>query len=782
MGDGPDAQAIQQITLSFPSGCYTSGVADAPCGTVDEVAGTAFVRHANGPHGVSAQLTVSGGATSLRASNEVTLTFANPSGFHVLAALPENADGTLASGMDDDGLIWYGGPGTTEFGITAVPVQFGAAVVTSVTVDFLDCDDDTDDEAPFAFEFDCEGEDAETAAAGITPVITSVAGENPGPGGILNADHPFPVRVDYAGPAEPPAFIANPNSRQNGWVNGTVDLAGQWEDPGDDAWLEYGDDDTGIGGYTVGLRMDSSDPETTEAALEAAWSDDPALPDPSLGNDEYCAIASARDDLGNESALPDDDIDCTVPIVASETALDGAADDDRVAIDEDVDTHLRFGVDTTLPEIDFDGGSLDDGDRVAGATLGGNFVLDVQDVGSIGNSGMLSDAAVMGIVAVALPGDDPECVIPVEPDIDDCEPVSIEAAPAFPLVTTTTDWALEAETTPAFYFFSGQAQDAAGNLSDPIFAVVAYDLATNNPSLTTALFDTPLGGGTAEFNANASDNLDLQTIRYQLQYAGGLAASLAYPSTEINDMPDAEAGADAAASAQLVDFVRSNVPVDVTIADFVRQIEDVTANSALAVGGAFKLDELQGIMLDQADVGTAVSPVITAIAAASVEDGVSYTALAAEQLPDSWDITEPGAANEEVSIEDDDDILSVDIEVELAGPTATFNSPFVRVDFYACVDLGDTTGDNCVTDDGGLVLEQIGSVTTHDTVDDGSAFGRVHTYEFEWTPGEESPVTETGWTSGAAGAGVAIDIYAIGVNADGDALVTLVNSNIDLVD
>ncbi len=53
-GDGPDAQAVQNITLSFNSGCYTSGAAGAACGTVDEEAGVAIVRHANGSHTVSA--------------------------------------------------------------------------------------------------------------------------------------------------------------------------------------------------------------------------------------------------------------------------------------------------------------------------------------------------------------------------------------------------------------------------------------------------------------------------------------------------------------------------------------------------------------------------------------------------------------------------------------------------------------------------------------------------------------------------------------------------------
>ncbi len=170
-GDGPDAQAIQRITLSFDSGCYSSGEAGAACGTVDEEAGVAFVRHANGSHTVSAQL-VSGGETSLRASNTVTLVFNNTGGFHVLADLPRKANGTVASFTDENGLIWYGGSNTSEFGITAIPIQFGAGTVTSVTVDFLDCGTDTNVGAPFIFEFDCEGEEGATMSR--TPTSASV--------------------------------------------------------------------------------------------------------------------------------------------------------------------------------------------------------------------------------------------------------------------------------------------------------------------------------------------------------------------------------------------------------------------------------------------------------------------------------------------------------------------------------------------------------------------------------------------------------------------------------
>jgi hypothetical protein len=87
------------------------------------------------------------------------------------------------------------------------------------------------------------------------------------------------------------------------------------------------------------------------------------------------------------------------------------------------------------------------------------------------------------------------------------------------------------------------------------------------------------------------------------------------------------------------------------------------------------------------------------------------------------------------------------------------------VDFYALV------GGN---------LEQIGSTTSFSTVDDGSAQGRRHRFSFTWTPTTKSPISATTWPTAAA-PGTAVALYAIAVNANGDALVAAVNNNVGLV-
>ena len=749
--DGPAGQAIQLITLSFNSACYTDGTAGAACGTVDATAGTAVVMHANGPQAISAQLTVSGGAASLVASNAVTYNFANLSGFHVSTTLPTSSAASAATG-----LIWYGGPGSGGATINAVPVNYGTGTITQVTVTFggaapAGCGGAiTDTTAPYSAAFTCTG--TETAGAGITPAFTAVVGGNAyGPGGappIVNANHPFPVRIDVLGPATSPTFAANPRERQNGWINAAMVMTGLngAVNPGNppDGWLVPGAGDTGIGGATRQLRMDGTSPGTVNAALAAAPFTAPVLPAPSLSNNSYCAIASATDDLGNESPLPASGTACFANPTPTLFDVPTAS------------THLLFGVDTTAPTIAFSGG-LGSNARLSGGAVGAEFQVTVTDVGTIGNSGMQSVGAVVGTVRIARPGGlSVTCLFGGA----GCQPVSLNAAPPFPLVPTTV---VAASTVVGYYFYDAVSRDAALNQSTSIQRVIAYDPAANVPALTTALYATPSSGGSVTFNANGSDNFDLRDIRYTLRYgvfAGVLEGELAYPTQVLNAIP---AATDDPAA---VTFVNTNVSVDFAIANFVRQVEAVTGNALLAAaGGLVKPDQVSGFQRDQVNTLPAGSPITTAIPAASVTTGVSYLAAVATQLADSWAITNAAVT---LDISDGD---TEDLEADLFGPTATFNSPFARVDFYVYVDL---TADGASADD---VLEQIGTTTTFTTVDDGSAQGRRHRYTLTWAPGTTSPVTGTGgatWDTGVK------RIFAVGVNAAGDALVTPVNVAVTL--
>jgi hypothetical protein len=345
-----------------------------------------------------------------------------------------------------------------------------------------------------------------------------------------------------------------------------------------------------------------------------------------------------------------------------------------------------------------------------------------------------------------------------------CAPVSVNTAPAFPLVPTSAPAVgapVTPQTTVGYYFYRSYPQDAAGNQGTESTRVIAYDPAANVPGLTTAIYNIPLTGNSVTFNANASDNFDLWQDQYSLTYAGGLAAPILYPLTQLNTFP-----ASTIAPGSFV-LVNSNVPAGFTTNSFLRQVEDVTnaAGGPLAVSGAYKPTTLNGVVQDQATNLSAIAT--TPIAAAQVTTGVSYTASAAAQLINDFRITNGAASISTAGLNGcpagaASTATSRTINADASGPTATFNPPFVRVDFY-------------VVANGYVRL--IGSATTPTTTDNGAAFGRVHRYSFTWTPGGNlggvlgKILTPPGADPATVCAG-AQTVYAIGVNAAGDALVS----------
>jgi hypothetical protein len=306
--------------------------------------------------------------------------------------------------------------------------------------------------------------------------------------------------------------------------------------------------------------------------------------------------------------------------------------------------------------------------------------------------------------------------------------------PVFPLVPTQT---VAASTTTGYYTYVAFSQDAAGNQSGTLTRVIAFDQTANVPSLTSALFNTPLSGSTAVFNANASDNFDLWDATYTMTYGGGLAGPIIFPAVVLNTFNAAT-------------LVNSNVPAGITVSGFMRQVQAVTGNAPLAATAQFKPTSLSGVARDQANISSAAA--VTAIPAASVTTGVSYLTPAggAPQLINSWAITAPSVATNVSTgaTTPAANPLSVTYTMVAAGPTATFSPPFTTVNMF-------------VLSGGNLV--QIGTATFVSTTDDGSPQGRRHSWTFSWTPGTAFGLA-------------AQPVYAIGVDANGDALVTQVNS------
>ena len=556
------------------------------------------------------------------------------------------------------------------------------------------------------------------AGEGITVTATSAAGNTLFAAAAPAAQNTF--RLDNRGPGAP-TFNANPNGRQNGWINANVLTSSSGAGSATtNRWMISGTADAGVGGYRAGTRVGAG---TVALALAATRDTLGTIPAPTAANLTLCAVASATDLLGNESVLPASATVCNAPVVATSTGVGTLL------------SHQTFGVDIAAPTIAFAGGLGING-RLNGANVGAEFQVTVSDTGIVGNSGMLSGNSVVGTVIIrnasAL---SPVCFIGTGAS---CSNASINAAPAYPLVPTTT---VAASVTTGYYTYTAASQDAAGNQSAVVSRVTAYDAAANVPALTTAVYGTPLTGPSVTFSANASDNFDLWTVTYNLTYAGPvLPGPIVYPAVVLNTY-------------NVAPLVNTNVPAGITIPNFVRQVEVVTGNAPLAAaGGPQKPNSLSGVAVDQ--VGNPSTAAVTGIAPASVTTGVSYLVALAPQLANSWAVTAPAAATpiSNGAAPVPANATSVTLVADVFGPTATFNPPFARVDFYAFF------GGNLV---------QIGSTTAYSTVDNGAPQGRRHRYSISWTPGTSVGVGAT-------------QIYAIGVNAAGDALVSPVNGNITI--
>jgi hypothetical protein len=460
----------------------------------------------------------------------------------------------------------------------------------------------------------------------------------------------------------------------------------------------------------------------------------------SVTNQSFCAVSQAMDALGNKTLA-----NATGSSSTTCKTLAGLAGGRNI---------ITFGDDFTPPTITLDdetaitaATSLAASARLNGATVGNEFRVLVNDFGPVAVSGMAPVAPVTGSV-LRRNAAGTTCVVGTG---GGCAQAAL-AGIALPNVSTTT---IAASATPGFLTFSATAFDAAGN-STALAGnrVVVWDAAANTPVLTTASYPVPITGTAVTFSAFGSDNLDLWKVDYNLAYAGGLANPIIYPTRVLNPFNQSP-------------LMNSGVEAGITPDGFFRQIENVTnaAGGPLGVGGAFKPATLSGTLTDVATNVQVGAPTITAIPGAAVTTGVSYTAAAASQLTRDWRITLiNGVAAAATSVSNGNPAacvnanpvnpLSVSFTAQASGPTASYNQPFTRVDWY--INFGG-------------FLNLIGTSSSASLNDDGSAFGRVFSYSLTWTPGN---------TFGCALAGA--NIYAVGINAAGDALVTPVNTNVSI--
>ena len=738
--DDAAEQVIQTITLSFNSALY------------DFVTGV--VSYLNGNHIIAAALTVAGATTPI-ASNTIAVVFANADGYHVTSDLGDN------TAMDGAGLLWWGGPTNGTIDISVLPVNYSGMTTESVSVAYCAAGAVTVGAAPLDFALSgaaggaCAG--YETAGGPVVfavtdaPVITSVQDGTVGPlvnmlplpipPGVptfpLNADHGFPAPIEFLGPGAA-TFAENPNGRQNGWLNAAVGLTGLNTSGTDDDWLLNGAADGGVGGYNRWLRLDITAPGTVDAAVAATPSADPALPDPTVNNNDICAVVSATDDLGNESALPA----TGVSLACANPALGPGP--------TPVGSHLRAGVDIMVPTIAFTAASLAADARIWNPTVAGEFVVTVTDVGAVGNSGMLAGAPVIGRLetrsaagtvcgGAGLPGTGSPCVNN-----------ATGIAGVLPVQATTGVAVLPVPLGPgAYYTFTALSQEAAGNQSGEISRVVVRD-GSGALGVSLSVVVTPPAVPvtiTGAFLASSFLNDDLSIWDYC--WNAGFGGLLTVPATI--RLAAAPTVVDAFNSAS---FTNTNFAVNTTANTFL----GLQGSLVPYVAGAAPLSGVTLFARDQTQTATApfVGPGYNASTPPPVAPTPPTTGIALANAVPLWAFTAYAAATTNAAICTgtaaacaSPTFPSTVLSVAATGTTATFPNPFSRVYFYAA--------DATTTDLRLIGMVAAGSATL---VDDGAT--RVWTYSMTVTgPAFYAAIDGTGLTHTVA-------VYAFGVNAAGD--------------
>ena len=428
----------------------------------DEYDQTGAVAYPNGAHDIVVGLTVQG-STEEAFSNRMEVEFDNEDGVHALAILP--GDPVFNS---DTGEGWYGGP-DAAITVAAILVSYSGDVVGSLTLlDVCGNKPITASEAPFVFEPECDDTRVLTQEDNIFRIAEREVG-------ILNGEGVFPLRLDFEGPGAP-RFGPNPNGREAGWINATVDLTGKYSKTNKDGWLVSGASGGGVGGNALQLRYSTTTPSIVDGALAAEASSEPTLPAATKKATDICFIASAVDLLGNKSALPDDGDACanaamyTTAVDALEVAEKAENDDAIAKAQGDIPAGLRAGVDVTAPTIEFTANSLKDESRA----LDRAYDLRVKDDGSdLHSMPVLARVAVRDAKETTC-GDDKDGLPGYESLQGDCKN-NTEGLGELDDDRVLTELHKVKDLDDGYYTFTALAQDKAGNKSGEISRVALSD-------------------------------------------------------------------------------------------------------------------------------------------------------------------------------------------------------------------------------------------------------------------------------------------------------------------
>lgn len=432
-----------------------------------------------------------------------------------------------------------------------------------------------------------------------------------------------------------------------------------------------------------------------------------------------------------------------------------AADDDsatwKITVTDGVgnagSATIHFGIDGTRPTIAFSDSSAADQQRFTAGNPSDEFIVAPEDT----LSGL--DGGVRTTLIRRLPGlsDSDGCVVG---NYDGgCHPVRKSDS-------VEVDEGADGEI--GYFRYTGFALDSAGNPSDTLTREVLVDDAA--PTVSSISLPSDFDGAeTISADATLSDSLDLWRYEHQLRWrnrdpfddAGALAG------TEARLQFSVPASVDSAFDGNLVD--EESVETDVPF--FYRQlqqIDDTQANdNDIEASSGVKPNRLWVNAIDAARNEGDSTGIIND---AKVEDGTDfadelvYFRVAEPSRDFTLDVDGQNAGQFSEVV-----ILQAEVVMDQTGDSI----PFDRVDFY--LDLS-TSND---------VLLKIGtstSVVTDRTEDVDSDPGdeRIVAFEVVWDPTLDEMRLVAGKAPGepVPGQATAPNVYAVGVDGDGDAIIT----------
>lgn len=484
-------------------------------------------------------------------------------------------------------------------------------------------------------------------------------------------------------------------------------------------------------------RIAASAAGTVSEARSATASNTPTLPAPSVTNTTYCGIFTYQDALGNEAALPAAATVCSAPAALASTAL--AAN------------HMLFGVDIAAPTVAYTAASIAANARLNGGTIGGEFIVTVNDTGLVGNSGMLPTSPVLMSLARRVMGAANSAGTTALRFADNSGTMAAGTTlsatgvtAAAPLYTTTIT-AVTGAANHAYWTHNATAFDAAGNSASVSARTMVYDASVPVPGAPSTAVTLTATGYTG--NAFISEDLDIQDFSFGVTYGAlapftSAAANLQMPMVAVNGFNAAtfantNFGVSAAVPMPLA--LQANVAAGLTNMAGLYTLARSQGNLAAQSGNFVPGVVTPGAVIPSGAPQLTTFPAVAGSPAAAIGGGAGTGIVTGNATAASAAAAGPLQTN-------------ITLTATITGSTAVFNNPFSRIDFY----MKDATGTRYFN---------VGSASVASLNDNGV------TRTFTFTTTINGPTVYA--LLGGAGATFASDIVAVGIGA--------ANANIGMV-